>query len=472
MSRKNLSRRDFIKLAGGTAAAAALAACAPAPTPAPTAAPAPTAVPATAAVVPTTAPTQASAAPGAPDYGKFPGVTVRMLAITGGNYDELYKAIPTWEQITGAKTEFAFKGDGFNTDKRLVQDFAAGTVDYDVTWDHSSFFSAYVKANGLEPLESYWTADELSDFIPRLVDATRKDGHLWVIPRHYDISCLHYRTDLMTESEVPQTWDQFKALAIKLTDSSKGIYGTQVAGKEEALTGRFYEVLTAEGGALFDDKWNPTFNSPAGVKSASMFADLYKASAMPPGITNYVWADVAKNFSDGIVGIYTEWYGWYGTFQDPKSSKVAGKFGLARAPMGDGKVHSGWAGNHGFSITKASKNKEAAASLIKFLTSPDEQRIESKLGFTVSRASIGQEAIAAAATSSVPLDKARLELALLQAKEDYKTPPLIAEWIPFSNIFYPILQKIILGDAAPQAGLDDAVKQTHDLMAKAGYYGS
>ena len=211
-------------------------------------------------------------------------------------------------------------------------------------------------------------------------------------------------------------------------------------------------------------------NSAAGVKAITMFADLYKAGAMPPGMTNFVWDDVAKNFANGTIGIYTEWYGWYGFFQDPKSSQVAGKFDLARAPMGDGKVHSGWAGNHGFSITKASKNKEAAASLIKHLTSPDAQRIETKLGFTVSRASIGQEAIDAAAKSTNPLDKKRLELALLQAKEDYKTPPLIAEWLPMSNVVYPILQKIILGDVKPQAGLDDAAAQVKKLMTDAGYY--
>ena len=43
-------------------------------------------------------------------------------------------------------------------------------------------------------------------------------------------------------------------------------------------------AYTAEGGALFDDKWEPTFNSPAGVKAATMFAELYDAGAMPPGM--------------------------------------------------------------------------------------------------------------------------------------------------------------------------------------------
>ena len=58
----------------------------------------------------------------------------------------------------------------------------------------------------------------------------------------------------------------------------------------------------------------------------------------------------------------------------------------------------------------------------------------------------------------------------MQASEDFKTPPLIAEWIPMSNILFPILQQIILGDVEPQAGLDTAAEQVRDMMAKAGYY--
>jgi maltose-binding protein MalE len=127
---KKLSRRDFLKAAGvaggATVVTSALAACGSTP-------------------APTAAPTQAPAVVGKP----FAGKTVRMHAISGANYDELYKIIPEWEDRTGAKVEFVFKGDGFETDKRLVQDFAAGTVDYDVCWDHSSFFSQYVKAGCL-----------------------------------------------------------------------------------------------------------------------------------------------------------------------------------------------------------------------------------------------------------------------------------------------------------------------------------
>lgn len=446
--KNNVSRREFLKVAGLAGGAAALAACA-----------APTAAPTEAPVVPT----QAPAVVGKP----FDGKTLRMHAISGGNYDELYKLIPAWEEKTGAKVEIVFKGNGFETDKRLVQDFAAGTVDYDVCWDHSSFYSQYVKADGIEPLDAYFSSEDLADFLPGILNAGKKDGKLWVIPRHFDISCMHYRTDLGLKA--PETWDEFKKTALDATKANPGVFGTQFAGKEEALSGRFYEVLIAEGGQLLDDKYMPAFNNAAGVKTASMFAELYSAGAMPPDMTNFLWEDVANQWVAGVIGLYTEWYGWYSYFEDPKSSKVAGKFDIARQPKGDGGIHSGWAGHHGFSITKASKEKQMAADFIKHLTSKEGNELESKMGILISRQSVWDEIIKAAETSTDPLAKKRLELALLQGKEDFKAPPLIAEWLPLSNILYPIVQKIILGDVEPQKGLDDAATQVQDMMKKAGY---
>ena len=96
--------------------------------------------------------------------------------------------------------------------------------------------------------------------------------------------------------------------------------------------------------------------------------------------------------------------------------------------------------------------------------------MEAKLGILVSRQSVWNELIKAAETSTDPLAKKRLELALLQAQEDFRTPPLIAEWLPMSNILYPQVQKIILGDVEPKKGLDDAAQQVYDMMKKAGYY--
>jgi len=318
-----------------------------------------------------------------------------------------------------------------------------------------------------------------------ILNSGKKDGKLWIIPRHFDISCLHYRTDIFEDAEmrrkfkaetgmdlkVPVTWDEFKQTSLGLQKIlPPGVYATEFAGKEEAHTGRFYEVLIAEGGQFFDSNWKPAFNGPAGVKAVTMFRDLYDAGAMPPGMTNFVWEDVAKNWVAGNIVMYTEWYGWYSYFQDPTASKAAGKFDLVRQPRGDGGIYSGWAGQHAFSITGASQQKEAAAAFIKFITNADQQYREAKLGFLVTRQSVWDRIIKESKETGVDLDTKRLELAQFQAANDFKTPPLVAQWLPASDILYPVLQAIILGDKEPKAGLDEAASKVEEMMREAGYY--
>ena len=70
----------------------------------------------------------------------------------------------------------------------------------------------------------------------------------------------------------------------------------------------------------------------------------------------------------------------------------------------------------------------------------------------------------------MPLDKTRLELAQLQVGTDFFTPPLFADWISFTNLWYPTLQSIILGDMTVEEGLTEAVDQTRQMMDEAGYY--
>lgn len=452
-----------------------------------------TSAPTTGAPTPTTgAPTETTAPPTGETTAedttgyagidqRLDGVSLRIATIGGGQYEEMYASIPVFEELTGATVEIVFLGDGFQIDRKLKQDFAAGTVDYDVAWDHTSFFSQYI--DFLEPLDAYFSEEELADFTPRIIDAARKDGSLWLIPRHSDISVVHYRTDLWEdpanqaafqeqfgyELQPPETWDQLYDMAEFFNDPP-GLFGTEFAGKEEGLTGRYYEQLVANGGQFFDENWRPVFNDEIGVQTAEDFRAAYVSGIVPPDVTSLIWDGVAQNFCNGNIAIHNEWYGWYSFFQDPASCTVAGKFGLVRQPVGDGGVRSGWAGAHGFSIVGSSQQKEAAAALVKFLTSERVLYEEATLGFLPVRSSVWDQVIADAQAGDDPLAVTRLEIAQTQMEEDFFTPPLIAEWIPFSNIFFPTMQGIILGEVEVQQGLDQAAAETEQMLEEAGYY--
>ena len=411
------------------------------------------------------------------------GVTIRMANIGGQPYEAMYDSIKLFEEQTGATVEIVFLGDGFEIDRYLKTNYAAGTVDFDVAWNHTSFMSQYV--DFVEPLNDYFTEEELASFSPAIIDAATIDGKLQLIPRHADISAMHYRTDLFGDADLqakfesaygyplapPTTLDEMFDMAEFFVGEGAIQYGTQFAGKEEALAGRYYEVLVANGGNFFDDKFNPIFDSEAGQLSAQWMLDLYENGLIPSDTTNLLWPEVAQNWCDGNVAFYLEWYGWYSYFQDPESCQVAGKFDLVRGPQGAaGAAHTGWAGAHAFSVAKDAQNKEAGVQLVKFLSSRQVAYEEGQLGLLPVRDDVWELVINDAAASDVALDKARLELAQTQIAEDFFTPPLFADWISFTDTWYPTLQSIILGDTTVEDGLATAVEDTRTMLEDFGYY--
>jgi multiple sugar transport system substrate-binding protein len=410
------------------------------------------------------------------------GTTIKMAAIGGSPYEAMYDTISEFEEATGAEVEIVFLGDGFQIDRYLKTNYAAGTTDFDVAWNHTSFMSQFT--NFVEPLQSYFSEEEIAAFTPSIIEASTIDGDLQLIPRHVDISSMHYRVDLFGDADLqaafeaeygyplapPETLDQMADMAAFFVAQDVVSFGTQFAGKEEALAGRFYELLTANGGDYFDENLTPTFDSEAGVAAAQWMLDLYVAGLIPADTPNLLWPEVAQNFCDGNIAFYLEWYGWYGYFQDPESCPaVADNFDLSRGPTGMSDTHTGWAGAHAFSIAKTSENKEAAAELIRFLTSERIAYEEAARGSLPVRADVWARIQADAASSDVQLDKDRLALAELQVSEDFRTPPLFADWISFTNEWFPTLQAIILGDISVVVGGARGAADPNARLDRLGY---
>ena len=94
---------------------------------------------------------------------------------------------------------------------------------------------------------------------------------------------------------------------------------------------------------------------------------------------------------------------------------------------------------------------------------------EGKLGLLPVRDDVWELIIEDAAASDVAVGQSRLEVAQTQIAEDFFTPPLFADWISFTNLWYPILQGIILGDASVEDGLARPLKIPPNLLADLGY---
>ena len=414
------------------------------------------------------------------DYGSFDGYTLRVKLIGGAQYEPLYTRIAEWEAMTGATVDVLSRKNHFELDREIKQDIAAGTLDWCVGSNHTSFAPQY--GSIYRDLNGVIAEDVLAAFQPLALQNSTVDGRLVQLPRHSDVSNLYYIKSLYEDADnqsafmeeygyelmPPETWDQVKDHAMFFADAPN-FYGTQFVGKDEAITGRFYELLVANGGQLFDEDWNPTFNSEAGVEALQWFIDLYEAEAVPAGSLNYLWDDTGLGFASGTVALNLDWAGWASFFNDPENSQIAGDVGLVRAPMGSGGIRTGWSGSHTFSITESCDNVEAAASFITFLTNHDSQMIEASTGLLPTRAAVWDDARDVFRANGNDFLVLVFDTYETSMGEDAFTPPLITPWIEVSNEIWPRLQEAILGEKTAQEALDEAAENARTVMEDAGY---
>jgi multiple sugar transport system substrate-binding protein len=409
--------------------------------------------------------------------GRFEGVAIDAKLIGGQQYEALYARIAEWEEATGAKVNVISKKNHFELDKEIKSDIATGNIRWCVGSNHSSFAPQYPDI--YTDLSALLPQEEIGAFVQANVAASTLDGKLVMLPRaQFDVSALYFQKSLYEDEAKqaefkekygydlapPETWEEVADQA-QFFASPPHFYGTQYAGKEEAINGRFYEMLVAEGGEYLDAEGRPAFNSEAGVRALDWFVNLYKEKAVPAGTTNYLWDDLGQGFASGTIAINLDWPGWAGFFNDPASSKVAGNVGVKVQPKGSSGKRTGWSGHHGFSVTESCANKEAAASLVWFLTNEDSQKLEASAGPLPTRSAVWDFVVAEAEGDAYRQEVLK---AFQEAAQHAFPVPQTASWIEISNAVYPELQAAILGDKTSQEALDAAAEKATEILEDAG----
>jgi multiple sugar transport system substrate-binding protein len=412
------------------------------------------------------------------DYGSFDGYTLRVKLIGGTQYERLYTRIPEWEAKTGARVEIVSSKNHFDLDREIKQDIATGQINWCVGSNHTSFAPQY--GDLYIDLREHVPAEELAKYVPGTLASGEVEGRLVQLPRVTDVSNLYYRKSLYedqarqeayraefgTDLAPPTTYEEFKQQAIFFANPPD-LYGTAFAGKDEGMSGRFMELLRANGGDMFDENWRPIFNSAEGVEAVQWFKDLYDAGAVPAGTVNYTWDDIGQAMAAGQLAIDLDWPGWAGFFSDPSASTIADELGFAVAPVGTSGKRGAWSGSHSFSVTEACDNKEAAVSFVVFMTDDDSAMMEAQAGNLPTRTATFDEV----EVWFVENDKqvlADMFAVFKQSLDEARTPPLIPQWIEVSNVLWPQLQAAIVGEKSAQQALDDAAAEATIIMEDAG----
>jgi trehalose/maltose transport system substrate-binding protein len=263
---------------------------------------------------------------------------------------------------------------------QFQQLLAAGSSDVDVI--RIDVVWPGLMANHFVDLKPYFADDVLNQHFEPIVKNNTVNGKLIAIPWFTDAGLLYYRKDLLEKhaQKPPTTWQELAASAKVVLDAEKKAGNSKLVGF--VFQGKAYEGLTCnalewidsfKGGTIVDSSGQVTVNNPKAVEAIDFFAGLL-GNVVPKGVLNYQEEEARNAFQAGNAVFMRNWpYAW--SLANGKDSPVAGKVAVMALPKGgaDGKS-TGTLGGWQLGVSKYSKQEKLAAELVKYLTSPEEQK--------------------------------------------------------------------------------------------------
>ncbi len=413
--------------------------------------------------------------------------------------------LPEYEQLTGI-TITIDPNPYNNLQEKVFTELSSQSNYYDVICVDVPWGANLV--NHLEPLTPYALDNTLSDpnllqlddFIPKVfldtsvyspdqpqqpapqmdtIDAAAIQAEGFEIiglPFYANAMTVTYRKDLFDEyaSEYkqqtgndlvfPETWEDFEEVAKFLT-RPPDLYGTTLhAGKHEGTTWEWAAHLFQSGGRLFDENFQPAFNSPEGVQALQTMIDwIYEDKIAPPGAITWTFDDVARAFENGTVAMGPAWHNM-GLNEPVQEAGGTVAYSIIPGVSNGGTVNRmGHFGTWQLSINKYSENKNAAFKLIEWLASPENQK--KLLGYQhhVTRRSAFEDEAALEESGFVDYYDV-----MGQALEIGFGRPRLKTYTQWTDLMQVQINRAITQEVTAQEALDEAANQTRELLQQEG----
>lgn len=228
---------------------------------------------------------------------------------------------------------------------------------------------------------------KIDDFYPELANYSNIDDKQISLHAYANNLILYYNKQLFTDAGLdpetpPESWDELVEYAQKLTKEGQwGFHMSAFSDSYYETVSWQYEVMVWQnGGEMWDENWQPKFNSPEGIEALQFMKDLiykYKVSTVAPP---------ENGFQQGKIAMLLE-----GTWMGNEFSENLGEnLGAAQLPYSvEPATNTG--GEHWMIVSSNDDRQLAAWQYLSFMLSEDSvTRICSNGGQVPTRISISE----------------------------------------------------------------------------------
>jgi multiple sugar transport system substrate-binding protein len=322
----------------------------------------------------------------------------------------------------------------------------------------------YFGAGWLEPLDAYLgkPADVMKPYLPVYAASNVVDGKIAAMPAFADAMFMYYRKDLLTKHGVaePKTWDELAAAAKKIqaAEGNPNLQGLSIQGAPiEGAVCTFLLPYWGQGKEFNDAAGRMTLDKPAAVKGLTQWLNMVDQGVMKKNIAEVKTPDTVNEFKAGQVVFAINWGFAWDRFKDDKDSTVQGKVGVMPLPAMAGGKSATCIGGWQWAVSAFSKNKQAAANLVKFMASADASKFLAAEGSLLpTYASVYTDP---AVTKAVPWfqDAAKVVVA-------GKSRPMSKEYGQVSDTIRTTTSAVLARTKTPAEGVDEIESRLRRVM--------
>jgi multiple sugar transport system substrate-binding protein len=245
----------------------------------------------------------------------------------------------------------------------------------------------YFGAGWLEPLDAYIgkPADVLKPYLPVYSTSNVVDGKLAAMPAFADAMFMYYRKDLLDKHGIkePKTWDELSAASQKIqkAEGNPNLQGLSIQGAPiEGAVCTFLLPYWGQGKDFNDASGKMTLDKGAATKGLNQWLTMVDQGVIKKNVAEVKTPDTVNEFKAGQVVFAINWGFAWDRFKDDADSQVKGKVGVMPLPAMAGGKSATCVGGWQWAVSAFSKNKPAAANLVKFMSSPEASKFLAQEG--------------------------------------------------------------------------------------------
>ncbi|HJU30939.1 MAG TPA: extracellular solute-binding protein [Hyphomicrobiaceae bacterium] len=295
----------------------------------------------------------------------------------------------TWGAKHGVKIVKVPNSYGVYVEK-MTASLTSNSDQYDVIWHNDDWGQTW--AHLLEPTDDIAELKYAEKWGMAPVVFGNAEGKNTVVPMGQTFSVFFYRNDLVKPEEVPKTLEEVVTVGKRLQAEGKVKFG-YVGGMSMnnswfsyfwSMWGNNCDVLMPfyerDNKKLAANGWKSSMDQPCMKETVEYWWDMINTHKLSPrGMPAYDRNEANAVFMAGDAAFTVADTLWWGTFNDPAKSKVAGKVGAARFPLGPHRKDPfGWDDIWGWAIPKSipAERKKLAKEMLAAMMVDEEGQVK------------------------------------------------------------------------------------------------